>query len=462
MKNKKEIFGWAMFDFANSAYTTNIVTVIFALYFTQVIVTNQVDPAEGGGGVFDGLGGKTLWGAGNFVANLLIILTAPIIGAVADFSSCRKRFLVTTCLLCVICTAALFFATPGAVALALILYIVSNYFFQVSEALCGSFLPDLAEPEEVGRISGLGWSLGYIGGLVGLVLCLPLIGKGFGIDNEFNLRLTSLVTAGVFLIGAIPTFLFLNEHGEGRLVPPGKSYIGIGFSRVKETLTHLRRLYDLSFFLLAFFLMSVGLMTVFSFASIYSSEEMRFTGGQVFTLMISVQLSAAVGAFTFGFIQDKIGLKKNVQMLLIGWAILIVFIAFTHTVWLYVVLFLVLGAFLGSVQSGARGVVAMFAPPSKSAEIFGFWSLTYKLGGMIGPLLYGYVSDYRGQRSSLGEMLGPLLYGSVPDTLGQRTAMLCVSVFFLLAFLACLLVDEKRGRQAGLEFEEYLSRSSPS
>ncbi len=428
MKSKKEIFGWAMFDFANSAYTTNIVTVIFALYFTQAVVP------EGGNG-------KTLWGLGGTISNLLIILTAPVIGAIADFSSSRKRFLVTTCLLCVVSTAMLFFVTPGAVILAMILFVVSNYFFQVSESLCGSFLPDLAEPHEVGRISGFGWSLGYVGGLAGLLICSGLgLTDSFGPENAKNIRLTNLVTAGVFLIGAIPTFLFLKEYRQGRLLPTGTTYLGIGFNRVKETLTHLRSLYDLAVFLVVFLLSSVGLMTVFAFSSIYSIEEMKFNDKQIMLLFIVVQISAAAGAFAFGFIQDKIGLKLNMQMLLLAWVGLILCVYYTYSVTFFWILVIILGALLGSVQSAARGLVAMFAPPSKSAEIFGFWSLTYKLGGMIGPLLYGFVAD----------------------SSGHRTAMLCVSVFFLLAFLVCLLVNEKRGRQAGLEFEEYLSISSPS
>lgn len=426
MKSKKEVFGWAMFDFANSAYTTNIVTVIFALYFTQAVVP------EGGNA-------KTLWGLGGTISNLLIILTAPVLGAIADFSSCRKRFLVSTCLLCVISTAGLFFVTPGAVLLAIVLFVVSNYFFQVSEALCGSFLPDLAEPHEVGRISGFGWSLGYLGGLAGLLICnwLGLTEGGFGVENSWKIRLTNLVTAGVFLFGAIPTFLFLKEYRYGRLLPAGATYLGIGFGRVKETLTHLRRLYDLAVFLVVFFLSSVGLMTVFAFSTIYSMEEMKFGDSQIMKLFIVVQVSAALGAFAFGFIQDRIGLKFNLQMLLLAWVGLILCVYFTYSVPIFWALVIALGALLGSVQSAARGLVAMFAPPSKSAEIFGFWSLTYKLGGMIGPLLYGFVADSR----------------------GHRTAMLYVSVFFLLAFLVCLLVDEKRGRQAGLDFEAYLQNS---
>lgn len=428
MKSKKEIFGWAMFDFANSAYTTNVVTVIFCNYFTQGVVL------EGGSA-------NTYWGFGNTLSNLLIILTAPIIGAIADFSSCRKRFLVISCLLCVVSTAGLFFAVPGAVKLALTFFVISNYFFLVSEALCSSFLPDLAEPHEVGRISGFGWSLGYIGGLLGLVLCYPLISKGgFGADNSWNLRLTNLVTAALFMVAAIPTFLFLKEHAHGRVLPPGKTYIGVGFQRVRETLSNLRQLADLSLFLVVFFLTSIALMTVFSFSSIYAAQEMGFKANDLLVLFISLQLSAAVGAFAFGFLQDRIGLKINFQGLLFAWGVLLIVVYATHSVKIFWVLVLILGALLGSVQSAARGITAMFAPPSKSAEIFGFWSLTYKLGGMIGPLLYGTIADSQ----------------------GHRIAMLCVSVFFFAAFLANLPINMARGRQAGIDFENSLPKSSPS
>jgi UMF1 family MFS transporter len=417
MKNKKEIFGWAMFDFANSAYTTNIVTVIFANYFVQ--------------GIVQGEGGKTLWGVGITISNILIIFSAPIIGAIGDFSSCRKKFLVVTCLLCVIGTAGLFFATPGAVALAIVLFVVSNYFFQISESICSSFLPDLAEPKELGKISGLGWSLGYVGGLVGLLLCFPLVGSDFGPENAWNLRLTNLVTAATFLVAAIPTFVFLKEHRPGQILPEGTSYIGMGFQRVRNTLTHLKQLRDLSLFLVVFLLMSVALTTVFSFSTIYSSEEMGFSVKDLMVLFIVVQISAAAGAFSFGYIQDRIGLRFSIQILLLVWSGILVGIFFTYSVQVFWVLVLLLGAGLGSIQSAARAMVGYLAPASKRAEIFGFWSLTYKMGGLVGPLMYGVIAD----------------------NLSHRAAMLFVSSFYILAFLLNLKVDEERGHEAGNEFE---------
>ena len=436
MKNKKEIFGWAMFDFANSAYTTNVVTVIFALYFTQVVVPEN--PDNGSREVF-GMGAKTLWGVGITTSNILIILSAPILGAICDFSSARKKFLVSTCLLCVAGTAGLFFASPGVVMPAMILFVVSNYFFQISESLCSSFLPDLAGPDELGKISGLGWSLGYLGGLVSLLICLPLMKGGFELENSWNLRMTNLLTAGVFFFAAIPTFLFLKEHRPAGILPPGMTYVRVGFARVRNTLTHLRQLRDLSLFLGVFLLMAVALTTVFSFSTIYSSEEMGFTAGDLMKLFIVVQVSAAVGAFAFGFIQDRIGLRFSIQILLLVWVALLLGIYFTYSVTVYWGLVLLLGAGLGSVQSAARAMIGLFAPPSKSAEIFGFWSLTYKLGGIFGPLMYGYIADQA----------------------SHRWAMLFISSFFLLAFLLNFAVDEKRGRRAGLAFEEKLAGNLP-
>jgi len=430
MKNKKEVFGWAMFDFANSAYTTNIVTVIFINYFIITVVGPNPVSILGWE-----VGGKTLWGITSTLSNLLIILTAPVLGAIADFSSSRKKFLVTTCLLCVVGTAGLFFATPGAVTLAIVLYIVSNYFFQISESLCGSFLPYLAEPDEMGKVSALGWSLGYIGGLVGLVLCYPLIGgegKGFGPANEWNIRISNLVTAGMFLVAATPTFLFLKEHQAGRELPPGVSYLSLGFSRVRLTLTHLKSLKDLSLFLGVFLLMSVSLMTVFTFSTNYALEEMGISESQLVILFTVVQLSAALGAFSFGLIQDRIGIKFSIQLLLLGWVATLLGVFVTYDTRVFWGLVLLLGAGLGSIQSAARAMIGLFAPVSKTSEIFGFWSLTYKLGGMVGPLMYGFIADHK----------------------SHRWAMLAISVFFVFAFLLNVLVDEKRGRAAGVEFEK--------
>jgi len=432
MKNKKEIFGWAMFDFANSAYTTNIVTVIFSLYFTQLVVPEN---PETGVREFLGLGAKTLWGVGSTISNVLIIVTAPIIGAICDFSSFRKKFLVNTCLFCVVGTAGLYFVNPGAVVIGLVLFVVSNYFFQISESLCSSFLPDLAQPEELGKISGLGWSLGYMGGLLALVICFPLMKGGFVPENSWNLRLSNLATAGVFFFAAIPTFIFLKEHKPGQELPPNTTYVRIGFARVCNTLSHLKQLWDLSVFLVVFLLMAVALTTVFSFSTIYSSEEMGFAAGDLMMLFIVVQISAALGAFAFGFVQDRIGLKFSIQILLVFWVVLLLGVFFTYSVDVFWVLVLLLGVGMGSVQSAARAMIGLFAPPSKTAEIFGFWSLTYKLGGIFGPLLYGVIADQA----------------------SHRWAMLFISSFFAFAFFLNLLVNEKRGREAGKAFEETLA-----
>jgi len=434
MKNKKEIFGWAMFDFANSAYTTNIVTVIFCNYFVFA-VAKGVSPTVFG----HQLGGEFLWGMGITLSNLLIILTAPILGAVADYSAHRKKFLVITCLLCVAGTAGLFFATPGAVVLAIALFVISNYFFQISESLCGSFLPDLAEPDEIGKISAIGWSLGYVGGLVGLLLCFPLIGggKGFGIENEWNIRISCLITAGLFLVAAIPTFIFLKEHATGRQLAKGETYLLVGFRRVRNTLTHLKVLKDLSLFLGSFLLMAVGLTTVIAFSTIYALQEMKLGEDKLVILFIVVQVSAALGAYSFGMIQDRIGLKFSVQLMLAFWVAVLTGVFFTYTIWIFWILVLLLGAGLGGVQSAARAMVGLFAPPSKSAEIFGFWSLTYKLGGLVGPVSYGAIAHF-----------------------SHRWAMLFIAVFFGLSFLVLLLVDQKRGQAAGAAFEDLLADKS--
>ncbi len=427
MKNKKEIFGWAMFDFANSAYTTNITTVIFSIYFI-----NKVCEGESVGNFY--------WGLGGSFSNILIILTAPTLGAIADFSRCRKKFLTITCLTCVVTTALLFFVQPGMILFGLFLFVISNYFFQISESLCSSFLPNLAEPEELGKISGFGWGLGYLGGVTGLLLCKPILDGAFGDDTILNVRLTNLVTAGLFLVAAVPTFLFLKEHGSISEKPPGASYIGIGFSRVKETLTHLRSLYDLSVFLGVFTLMCVSLTIIIAFSAPFAENVIGFETSDLMILFIVSNLSGAIGAIAFGFIQDRIGIRKSLQILLVIWVLTLTAVYFTKEIQIFWVLAAIMGAGLGSLQSAGRGMVALMAPKSKSGEIFGFWSLTYKLGGIVGLPLYGFLA-YK---------------------IGHRPSMLFVAGFFVLALIGLRWVDEKRGHEAALDFERKFGATNAS
>jgi MFS transporter, UMF1 family len=417
---RREIVAWAMFDFANSSYTTIIVTVAFGNFFAQLI-------APKGQGDF-------LWGTAIAISNLFVLLLSPIVGSIADDSGRKKWFLGLTYAMCVVGTALLWFVVPGRVALGLALVVVSFVGFSFGENLTAAFLPEISTPKTIGRISGLGWGLGYFGGLGSLLLVRPLIAGGWKVENLPNLRLAWLATAVFFLIAALPTFLFLRERAV-RTSRPVAEYVRAGFRRLGDTAQSIRDFSELARFLSVFFVFSCGLTSVFAFSGIFASQTLGFTNDELIVLFLVLQLSAAGGAFLFGFVQDRLGAGLTIRVALVLWIIVCAgtylcgdgrsVVAFGLTgKQLFWGVGLLSGLGIGSLQSASRGMVGLFSPTEKSGEFFGFWGLAGKGAYMIGPFLFGLIAS----------------------ATSQRTAMLSTSLFFLLGLIGMRWVDESRGR----------------
>ncbi len=410
----KEIFGWCMFDFANSSFTTVIVTVVYSVYFTKLVAAGRPDA-------------DFLWSLGIFLSQGIVLLTAPVVGAVADFSGAKKQFLFGTYLTCVLFTGLLSTVTAGEVAKGLLLFIAANIAYSMGENFTASFLPELAPPERMGRISGYGWAWGYMGGLFSLLLCYPFLKGGFTSSNATGLRMTSLVTALFFLTSAIPTFVWLKERNPPQSLPKGETYFTIGFRRVTETLKHLKDFKELAKFLVVFLIYSSGINIVVAFASIFAEKQVGFTAVELSLFFLVVQLSSASGAFLFGFVQDRIGAKRTIMLTLLLWIVVTVGAAVSVSKPFFLVLGNLAGVAIGSSQSSARALVGLFSPPEKSAEFFGFWGLFWKLSSAIGPLTFGTLSSWTGS---------------------QRIAILVTTGFFLLGFLGMFGIREQEGREA--------------
>ncbi len=416
--SRREIFGWAMFDFANSSYTTVIVSVAFGVYFTRLVAP------EGQG--------EALWGRGIALGNLIVLLLSPIVGAIADDSGRKKVFLFFSYLTCVLGTAALWFVTPGQVGLALTLFVISFIGFSFGENLAGAFLPEISTPKNIGKISGLGWGLGYFGGLASLLLVQPLVAGEFAQSNLPNLRLAWVVTAVFFLLAALPTFLFLKERaprGTGTFA----RYVKDGFLRLGQTARSVRHFSEILRFLIVFFLYQAGLTSVVAFAGIYAANTLGFTFRELIFLFILLQLSSAGGAFVFGGVQDRIGATRTIQITLVLWILVCAGVYFVQTKEAFWGVALFAGLGIGSLQSASRALVGLFAPPEKSAEFFGFWGLAGKAAYMIGPLIFGEIAMQSGS---------------------QRIAMLSTAAFFLLGLIGMSFVDERRGLAAAQEWHE--------
>lgn len=409
---RREIFGWAMFDFANSSYTTVVVTVAFGTYFTTLVAPER---------------GDALWATALLVSNVTVMLLSVVLGAIADGAARKKAFLFASYLACVVGTAGLWYAVPGRAGLAFALFVVSNIAFSLGENFTSSFLPELSTPDNIGKISGFGWGLGYFGGLLSLALILPLVAGDFVTENLSNLRLTWVVTAAFFGLAGLPTFLLLRERA---LPTPGRSWgehAADGLRRVAQTAREVRHFSQLVRFLIAFFFFQAGLATMVAFSGPYASSTVGFGGSDLIVLFLVVNVSAAVGALGFGWVQDRIGVKRTVLVTLGIWVAVCAAAYFVQTKAQFWGVALFAGLGIGSLQSAARSMVGLFAPTEKAGEFFGFWGFVGKAAFATGPFTFGMISQATGS---------------------QRWAILSTAAFFLVGFLFMLPVDSDAGRRA--------------
>jgi len=415
---RRERFAWCMYDFANSGYTTVILTAIFNAFFVGVIAAGQ------------GSGDATLlWTLAMAAANALVLISAPVVGAIADYSGAKKRFLTATTIGCVVFTALLYFAGPGDIALAVVLVILATFMFASGENLIAAFLPEISTPQTIGRLSGYGWALGYLGGLLALVLCLAYVtyAEKQGIEAEQYVPVTNLIVAALFALAALPTLLWLRERAAVAESFDSAHIVRQGFSRLRATLREARLHIDLFRFLLALTTYYAGIHIVIVLAAVYAQEVMGFKTQDTIILIMVVNVTAAIGAFLFGHLQDRIGSLRCIAITLVIWIAAIGCAYFAVDEFLFWVAANLIGTALGGAQSAGRALVGQFTPAGRQGEFFGLWGLATKLSAIIGPLTYG-----------------GMVYLFAGD---HRIALLSTLVFFILGLAMLATVDEKRGRE---------------
>jgi UMF1 family MFS transporter len=414
----REVWSWAMYDFANSGYTTVVITAVFNAYFVSV-VAGQAQWAT------------FAWTAALSVSYALIMLSAPLVGAYADVHAAKKKLLLLTTVGCVGGTALLALAGPGDLWLACLLIVASNFFYGTGENVVAAFLPELARGEAIGRVSSWGWSLGYIGGLISLAACLAYVNwaQAHGQAAPQFVPVTMLITAAIFALASLPTFLFLKERAVAHKTPRG-TYVR-AFARVLETASHARRYRDLSRFLICIVLYQSGVQTVIELAAIYAEQEMKFSTQQTLMLILVVNVTASVGALLFGYVQDRLGHVKTIALTLIGWCLMVLIAWSSATAGSFWAAANLAGVCLGASQSAGRALVGYLSPADRRAEFFGLWGLAVKLASILGPITYGAVT-----------------WASGSD---HRLAMLVTGVFFVLGLLVLAGIDVVRGRRAAAE-----------
>lgn len=424
MAERRELISWALYDFANSGYTTVVMTTIYSAYFVGVIAVSTGDMAAGMP--------TLLWSIAIGLANFVVMIIGPVVGALADHQARKKVFLLISSIGCVLATALLAFVGPGEVLLSMLLVTVSAIMFAQGENLIAAFLPELVPKEKMGRMSGYGWCVGYFGGLLTLGLCLWLItwGQQRGMADTDIIPLTLLLTAGIFALTAMPTFLWLRERA---MAQPEEdvSYFRLSYNRLQQTFERAVHFKDLFRFLLCLAVYQSGVSTVIVLAAIYAQEVMGFGREELIILIMVVNVTAAVGALICGHLQDKIGSVPTLAITLVLWilAILTAFFA-TEPVHMWIAGNLI-GAAMGSSQSVSRALVSKFTPAERSGEFLGLWGVVIRLSAIVGPLSYGIVNFL-----SQGD---------------HRLALLSTLLFFILGLLLLVRVDEKRGTVAAKE-----------
>ncbi|WP_423455668.1 MFS transporter [Ottowia sp. VDI28] len=418
---KREVFGWAMYDFANSGYTTVVITAVFAAYFAGAVTQGAA-------------WGPLAWTAALSASYAIVMLTMPSLGAWADMRAAKKRLLLLFTLGCVLSTAALAFARPGDVALAVVLIIVSNTFYSYGESLTGAFLPELARPESMGKVSGWGWGFGYVGGMLALGLCLAYVlwAQGQGQAAEQFVPVTMLITAIFYGLAALVTFMLLRERAQPMAAAPGQDTgLAAALRQLGHTWREAQRYGDFVWLLVCTVAYQGGVAVAITLAAIYAEQVIGFKQQETMVLIFVLNIAAAAGAFGCGYLQDRIGHKAALALTLLGWVATCVIAALAQTKGQFWWAAAIAGICMGSSQSAGRAMVGLFAPKRQLAEFFGLWTVATRLASIIGPLSYGAITWMTGGN--------------------QRVAIAATTILFVLGLLALLPINVGRGREAALK-----------
>jgi UMF1 family MFS transporter len=421
---RRAILAWCLYDFANSPFTTLVLTFIYADFFVRVIVGNDVK-------------GTPLWTSAINASAVLVAISTPVLGAIADRVRGGKKFLGASMAVCALATGLLALPYQGDAAAAWFLVLVAATSYEVANVFYNAFLPHLAAPERIGRVSGWGWSLGYLGGLLCFVPALGMVGRpaddgGYVCGpwvspaDHWGVRATNLLVAAWFVLFALPFFLWVPESGRETRSRAGGRWTD-GFRQLADTFRSLRRYRQALRFLIAHMLYNDGLVTVFLLAGLYAGATIGMATHEIMLLGVWLNVVAGAGALAMGYLDDYLGGKRTILatlVLLIASTLMAMAATSTRQFWLAAT---VLGLMVGPNQSASRSLMGRFSPPGMEGEFFGFFAFSGKATAWLGVFAFGTITA---------------LVGS------QRPAILAVTVLFAAGLVLMLFVDEAEGRRA--------------
>jgi UMF1 family MFS transporter len=390
----RDVFAWAMFDFANSGYTTVVLTAVFATYFVGVVAGHAA-------------WATLMWTGVLSLSYLLTLLVMPAIGAWCDQHARKKRALVWSTLACVVGTAALGSAGPGDWAWAAVWLVVSNVAYSVGESLIAAFLPELARPDAMGKVSGWGWAWGYVGGMLTLAVCLAWVmhRMGQGAPAAEAVPPTMWITALVFALASAVTFWLLPERAQPQAqATPASRALQTSWHELQQALCWARTRPPLFKLLQCIVCYQAGVSVAIAVSAIYAEGEMGMQTQDTMALIFLLNIAALIGAWGLGWLQDHLGHVRTLRWTLIGWIAACWLAAWSPTVTYFWGAAVLAGLCMGASQSIGRAMIGRLTPPERTAQVFALWSVAVRLAAILGPMLYGlltFLSDGR-QRWAIG------------------------------------------------------------
>jgi UMF1 family MFS transporter len=430
-ERKRAQIGWYLYDFGNSAYAAVVLLAIYSAYFKGTVV--------------GGAEGSRLWGIAIGIAMLTSAVISPILGAIADYSAFKKRFLFFFSALSWVFTGLLFFVHKGDVFMGMFFFILAEIGYRAGQVFYNSLLPEVAEPHEIGRVSANGWAIGSAGGILCLLLVLPAIVLIKGTD--LPVRGAFVFTAFFFLLSALPLFLWVREKGERKSLPEGTNYLSLAFSRLGRTFRAVKHFNEFIKFIIAFLIFNDGIVMALDFAAIIGAVLYGMNQTQLILLMILVQFASVFGAYVSGIYGERAGFMRALIASLLLMIAAVVWMLFNQTLMGFFIIASLAGFALTGVQAVTRTMTGIFAPKGQSAEFYSFFAIAGRTSSFLGPTVYGLLASgvaLRLQAQGMGTVLA--------EQAGQRAGIISIAVFLVTGLVVLLTVQEQRARQAALEY----------
>jgi len=430
-ERKRAQWGWYLYDFGNSAYAAVVLLAIYSAYFK--------------GSVVGGAEGSRLWGISVGIAMLVSAVISPILAVIADHSAFKKRFLFFFSSLSWMFTGLLFFVQKGDIFWGMLFFILAEIGYRSGQVFYNSLLTDVAEPEEIGRVSANGWAIGSAGGILCLLLVLPAIVLVKG--SDLPVRGAFVFTSIFFIISALPIFLWVRERGDHKPLPEGKNYLTLAFSRLGRTFRSVRHFNEFLKFIIAFLIFNDGIVMALDFAAIIGAVLYGMNQTQLIILMILVQFASIFGAYLSGLYGERVGFMRALIVSLLLMIAAVVWMFFNTTLTGFFIIASLAGFALTGVQAVTRTMAGIFAPKGQSAEFYSFFAIAGKTSSFIGPTVYGFLATGVALRLEAQGMATLLA-----EQAGQRVGIISIAVFLVVGLLVLLTVSDQRARKAALEY----------